>query len=53
MPSPAVVYIAPKWQERFTITPIDYGDHKFLKVEVTERVATITITAAIRRRRTR
>lgn len=32
---------------------IDYGDCEFLKVEVTERVATITITAAIRRRRTR
>ncbi len=33
--------------------PIDYGDYEFLKVEVTERVLTITITATIRRRRTR
>ena len=52
MLSPAVVYIAPKRQERFTIMPIDYGDYEFFKVEVTERVATITITAAIGRRRT-
>jgi len=32
---------------------IDCGDYEFLKVEVTERVATITIKAAIRLRRTR
>ena len=43
MPSPAVVYILAKQQEGPVIMAIDYSDYEFLKVEVTERVAMITI----------